>query len=56
MMFPLLRRAGAELVGTYALVLAGCGGLFINCSEYLLLNYEPKPLRLFRHETVYLIA
>ncbi len=27
---PLVRRAGAELVGTYALVTAGCGAIMVN--------------------------
>lgn len=27
---PLLRRAGAELIGTYALVTAGCGAIVVN--------------------------
>jgi aquaporin NIP len=26
----LLRRAGAELIGTYALVTAGCGAIVVN--------------------------
>jgi MIP family channel proteins len=29
---PLLKRAGAELVGTYALVTAGCGAIMVNSS------------------------
>jgi MIP family channel proteins len=30
--YSLLRRAGAELVGTYALVTAGCGAIIVNSS------------------------
>ncbi len=32
MSYSLLRRAGAELVGTYALVTAGCGAIMINAT------------------------
>ena len=32
MTYSLLRRAGAELVGTYALVTAGCGAIMVNSS------------------------
>ena len=29
----LLRRAGAELIGTYALVTAGCGAIMVNAAS-----------------------
>jgi len=32
MAYSLLRRAGAELVGTYALVTAGCGAIMVNAT------------------------
>jgi aquaporin NIP len=36
--YSLLRCAGAELVGTYALVTAGCGAIIVNSSTGALIH------------------
>ena len=40
----LIRRAGAELIGTYALVTTGCGAIIVNSQSGALSHLDISPL------------